>query len=61
MFNKMEDEEASDGEDSNLVESYPCEQSRRDGKCRVSALPCSHFVEVSACDSVRTCLIDTYF
>lgn len=49
MFNKMEDEEESDGEDSNLVESYTCEQSPRDGKCRVSALQCSHFVEVSAC------------
>ncbi|XP_062001453.1 guanylyl cyclase 1 isoform X2 [Rosa rugosa] len=46
LFNKREDVEASDGENSDLVESYPCEQSPRDGKCHLSALPCSHFVEV---------------
>lgn len=51
LFNniiKAEDEEESDGEHSSLVESYPCGQSSSNGKCHVAALPCSHFVEVSA-------------
>ncbi|KAL6126687.1 hypothetical protein ACLB2K_074733 [Fragaria x ananassa] len=46
LFNKREDEEASVSKKSDLIESYPCEQSLRDGKCHLSGLPCSHFVEV---------------
>ncbi|XP_050385070.1 guanylyl cyclase 1 isoform X1 [Argentina anserina] len=46
LFNKREDAEESDEEKSDLIESYRYEQSPRDVKCRLSALPCSHFVEV---------------
>lgn len=61
LFNKREDEEASVGKKSDLIESYPCEQSLRDGKCHLSGLPCSHFVEVSASVYMLAYLTDNLY